>query len=49
MLGIDGAMYMMDMWCYVHDCTKGVVSMWCHVHVVHVVLCACGVVYMSCM
>jgi len=31
------------------DCTSGAMSMWCHVHVVHVVLCACGAMYMSCM
>jgi len=41
-----GAMYI---WCCVHDCTSGALSMWCRVHVVHVVSCACGVMYMSCM
>lgn len=42
---ICSAMYI---WCCVHNYTSGVVRMWCHVHVVHVVLCAGGVVYMSC-
>ena len=41
-----GAMYI---WCCVHDCTRGVVSMWCPVNVLHVLMCACHVVYMSCM
>ena len=42
---ICSAMYI---WCCVHHCTNGVVSMWCDGHVVHVVLCAGGVVYISC-
>lgn len=41
-----GAMYI---WYCMHGFTSGVVRMWCHVHVIHVVLCACGVVYMLCM
>lgn len=39
----------MYIWCCVHDYTSGVVRMWHCVHVLHVVLCECGVVYMSCM
>jgi len=40
-----GVMYI---WCCVHDYAIGVVNMWCCVHVVHMVLCAGDVVYMSC-
>jgi len=36
----------MPIWCCFHDCTSSVVSKLCRVHVVHMVLCACGVVYM---
>lgn len=42
----SGIMYI---WCFAHNCTCGVMCMWSCVNVVHVVLCARGVVYMSCM
>lgn len=43
---VYGTMYI---WCCVNEFTSDVVSMWCRVHVLHMVLCACGVVCMSCM
>ena len=46
---VCGVMYMLYIECCVYDYTCGVLCMWCHVHVIHRVLCARGVVYMSCM
>jgi len=39
----------MYIWCYVHDCTSGVMYIWCCVYVVSCTCCTYGVVYMSCM
>ena len=52
-LGIDGAMYMLDMWCYVRIvlCTCwicGVVCIWCYAHVGYAVLCTYGAMYIWC-
>ena len=49
-LSIDGAMYMMDVQCYVHMMCAcwicSVVYVGCYVHVVYPVLCTYGVVCM---